>query len=137
MLIEYTKINIFDFYKDVNAYRYLKDRPETIHSENSKAQNPHGVQMTKDIKAKMIEAIDEEIKEHGNKIFFEDLLHELADFGDRNTDRAMAYGLCLLHKKDNYNLIPVDSEIEDESDVLGLMSYDIDQYGNPVQNGLY
>jgi hypothetical protein len=137
MLIEYTKINIFDFYKDVNAYRYLKDRPETIHSENSKAQNPHGVQMTKDIKAKMIEAIDEEIKEHGNKIFFEDLLQELADFGDRNTDRAMAYGLCLLHKKDNYNLIPVDSEIEDESDVLGLMSYDIDQYGNPVQSGLY
>jgi hypothetical protein len=45
--------------------------------------------------------------------------------------------LCLLHKKDNYNLIPVDSEIEDESDVLGLMSYDIDQYGNPVQKGLY
>lgn len=137
MLIEYTKINIFDFYKDVNAYRYLKERPETIHSENSKAQNPHGVQMTTDIKAKMIEVIDEEIKEHGHKIFFEDLLQELSDFGDRNTDRAMAYGLCLLHKKDNYNLMPVDSEIEDESDVLGLMSYDIDQYGNPVQKGLY
>jgi DNA-directed RNA polymerase delta subunit len=137
MLIEYTKINILDFYKDVNAYKYLKERPETIHSENSKALNKWGVQMTKDIKARMIEIMIEEIKEHGHKIWFEDLLQELADFGDRNTDRAMAYGLCLLHKKDNYNLKPKDTKIEDNSDVLGLVSYDIDSNGNPIQVGTY
>ena len=128
MLIEYTKINIFDFYKDVNAYKYLKERPVTIHSENSLARNKYGVQMTKDIKARMIELMIEEIREHGHKIWFEDLLQELADFGDRNTDRAMAYGICLLHKKDNYNLIPVDMEIDDTSDVLGLVEYEY----NPV-----
>lgn len=138
MLIEYTKINILDFYKDVNAYKYLKERPETIHSENSKAQNKWGVQMTKDIKARMIEIIDEEIKEHGDKIWFEDLLQELADFGDRNTDRAMAYGLCLLHKKDNYNLMPKDEGVEDNSDVLGFVEYDIDPLtGNIVQKSYY
>lgn len=137
MLIEFTKINIFDFYKDVNAYKYLKERPETIHSEHSKAVNKYGSQMTKAEKAKLIECIDEEIKENGHKIWFEDLLQELADFGDRNTDRAMAYGLCLLHKKDNYNLMPEDTTIEDNSDVLGFASFSLDANGNPVQDGSY
>ena len=85
----------------------------------------------------MIEIIDEEIKEHGDKIWFEDLLQELADFGDRNTDRAMAYGLCLLHKKDNYNLMPKDTEIEDNSDVLGFSTFTLDSNGNPVRGDFY
>jgi len=137
MLIEYTKINIFDFYKDVEAYKYLKERPETIHSVNSKAQNKWGTQMTKDIKAKMIEIMTDEIQEHGHKIFFADLLQELADFGERNTDRAMAYGLCLLHKRDNYNLIPTVEEEEDNSDVLGLNEYEYDTQGNIVLKTTY
>jgi len=137
MLIEYTKINILDFYKDVNAFRYLKERPETIHSLNSKAQNKWGVQMTGDIKARMIELIIEEIKEYGQNIFFEELLHELADFGDRNTDRAMAYGLCIIHKKDNYSYQPIDTTTEDNSDVIGFSEFGYDSNGNIVQIGTY
>lgn len=132
MLIEHSKINILDFYKDVGAYEYLKERPETIHSENSKAVNKYGVQMTKDIKARMVELMDEEIKEHGHKIWFENLLMELADFGDRNTDEAMAYGICLLHKKDNYNLKVFEQESDDESDILGLNEYEVGPDGNII-----
>lgn len=132
MLIEHTKINILDFYEDVHAWKYLKERPETIHSKNSVANNKYGVNMTKDIKARMIELMDYEIKEHGEKINFEDLLSELADFGDRNTDRAMAYGICLLHKKDNFNVNFVDVSQDDEDDIIGLVEYDFGPDGSII-----
>lgn len=134
MLIEHTKINILDFYEDVQAWKYLKERPETIHSKNSVANNKYGVNMTKDIKARMIELMDLEIKEKGENIFFEDLISELADFGDRNTDRAMAYGICLLHKKDKFNINFVDiSQNNEDEDVIGLIEYEIDPVTGKVR----
>lgn len=136
MLIEHTKINILDFYEDVHAWKYLKERPETIHSKNSVANNKYGVNMTADIKARMIELMTLEISEHGHNIFFEDLITELADFGDRNTDRAMAYGICLLHKKDNFNVNFVDISQDNEDDVIGLVEYEFGPDGSIRQKAI-
>lgn len=58
--------------------------------------------MNKQVKALMINVIDDYIKTNVEDVWFIEILNELADFGIRNTDRAMAFGLCLLHNLDNF-----------------------------------
>ena len=43
------------------------------------------------------------IEENCQDIWFIDLLDELGSYGIRNTDRAIAFGLCLIHDIDLYD----------------------------------
>jgi hypothetical protein len=59
-----------------------------------------------------------------------DLIDELANYGLQNTDRAMAFGLCLIHNIDNYRIQV--TEKEDKKD-LGFKYYKMGYKGIPMQ----
>ena len=102
MLVEYTKIGILDYFKRMNALKYLKEKPESAHNPGTKTRNRYGVHMNKQVKSLLEDLIDDYIRENVEDIWFMDLIDELAVYGRQNTDRAMAFGLCLIHNIDNY-----------------------------------
>ena len=121
MLVEYTKIGILDYFRRNNALKYLKEKPVTAHSPGTLTRNRYGVHMNKQVKALMINVIDDYIKTNVEDVWFIEILNELADFGIRNTDRAMAFGLCLLHNLDNFKRRIVKTE-EKKKDI-GFVYY--------------
>ena len=50
----------------------------------------------------MEDLIDDYIRESSEDIWFLDLIEELTSYGTKNTDRAMAFGICLIHNIDNF-----------------------------------
>lgn len=102
MLVEYTKIGILDYFKRAGGLKYLKERPATAHSPKTVNRNRYGIQMNKHTKAVMEQYMDKYIEESCGDIWFIELLDELANYGLRNTDRAIAFGLCMIHDIDIY-----------------------------------
>ena len=129
MLVEYTKIGILDYFKRMNSLNYLKEKPESAHNPGTKTRNRYGVHMNKQIKSLLEDLIDDYIRENVEDIWFMELLDELSAYGTKNTDRAMAFGLCLIHNIDNYRVQAkhVDQEIED----IGFSKYERDSKGIP------
>ena len=131
MLVEYTKIGILDYFRRNNALKYLKEKPVTAHSPGTLTRNRYGVHMNKQVKALMIDVIDGYIKTNAEDIWFIEILNELADFGLRNTDRAMAFGLCLLHNLDNFKRKIVGTEEKNKD--IGFVYYKLDNRGIPIK----
>jgi hypothetical protein len=131
MLVEYTKIGILDYFRRNNALKYLKEKPVTAHSPGTLTRNRYGVHMNKQVKALMIDVIDGYIKTNVEDIWFIEILNELADFGLRNTDRAMAFGLCLLHNLDNFKRKIVGTEEKNKD--IGFVYYKLDNRGVPIK----
>ena len=131
MLVEYTKIGILDYFKRMNALKYLKEKPESAHNPGTKTRNRYGVHMNKQVKSLMEDLIDDYLRESAEDIWFIDLIDELANYGLQNTDRAMAFGLCLIHNIDNYRMQA--SEIEEEVKDLGFKYYKMGYNGVPMQ----
>ena len=131
MLVEYTKIGILDYFKRMNALKYLKEKPESAHNPGTKTRNRYGVHMNKQVKSLMEDVIDDYIRESWQDIWFMDLLDELASYGTKNTDRAMAFGMCLLHNLDNYRSQAkhVDEQVKD----IGFTKLRLDSRGMPVR----
>ena len=131
MLVEYTKIGILDYFKRMNALKYLKEKPESAHNPGTKTRNRYGVHMNKQVKALLEDLIDDHLREHVQDMWFIDLIDELANYGLQNTDRAMAFGLCLIHNIDNYRMKATnkDEEIKD----IGLKYYKRSHNGTPMQ----
>jgi hypothetical protein len=102
MLVEYTKIGILDYFKRQGGLKYLKERPTTAHSPRSVNRNRYGIQMNKHTKAVMEQYMFKYIEENCEDIWFIELLDELSNYGLKNTDRAIAFGLCLIHNIDIY-----------------------------------
>jgi hypothetical protein len=86
--------------------------------------------MNKQVKALLEDLIDDYIREHVKDIWFMDLIDELANYGLRNTDRAMAFGICLIHNIDNYRM-----RVQEKQDVLdiGLKYYKRGINGTPIK----
>ena len=85
---------------------------------------------------KNFNTMDLHMEEDGSEWDFEDvwfieILNELADFGIRNTDRAMAFGLCLLHNLDNFKRRIVKTE-EKKKDI-GFVYYKLNSQGIPIK----
>jgi len=96
-LVEYTKVRIFDFWKKWAGMKYAKKRPRVIESKNTINRNEFGVAMPTNIKNKGIELIKIDIaSDRLEDYMFMDLLDELADFGNKNTDLGMAFLLAKL-----------------------------------------
>jgi hypothetical protein len=131
MLVEYTKIGILDYFKRMNALKYLKEKPESAHNPGTKTRNRYGVHMNKQVKALLEDLIDDYLRESVEDIWFLDLIDELANYGLQNTDRAMAFGLCLIHNIDNYRM----QVREKEQDIvdIGLRYYKMGYNGLPQQ----
>jgi hypothetical protein len=121
MLIEYTKIGIIDYFKRRNALKYLKEKPKTAHAPGTLTRNRYGLQMNKQTKSVMEQYMDDYIKTNVDDIWFIDLLNELADYGTRNTDRAIAFGLCLIHNVDIFQIQAREKEQKNKK--LGFVYY--------------
>jgi hypothetical protein len=65
--------------------------------------------------------MDDYIKTNVDDIWFIELLNELADYGTRNTDRAIAFGLCLVHNIDIFQMQV--REREEQKEKLGFIYY--------------
>lgn len=124
MLVEYTKINILDYFIKNGATRYLKEKPVSVHERGTLTRNKFGVHMNRQIKEVGIELMAEDIDNNGREIYFKDLLEELRKFGDENTDLAMAYMMCQIH---NYDIAKVrviqEQEKEQEAEVYNFGSW--------------
>ena len=130
MLVEYTKIGILDYFKRMNALKYLKEKPESAHAPGSKVRNRYGVHMNKQVKSLMEDIIDDYIRDSVEDIWFPDLIDELSYYGTRNTDRVFAFGMCLLHNIDNYRMrVKEKEEIQD----IGFKYYKMGTNGTPYE----
>tara|TARA_R110000744_G_scaffold100699_2_gene194293 strand:- start:3349 stop:4362 length:1014 start_codon:yes stop_codon:yes gene_type:complete len=121
MLIEFTRIGIIGYFQRAGGKHFLKERPTTAHSPKTVNRNRYGLQMNKHTKAVMEQFMENYIEENCGDIWFVDLLDELGSYGLRNTDRAIAFGLCLIHDIDLY-----DKQVkkgEEVQDSLGFVYY--------------
>lgn len=126
MLIEYSKTAIMTYFKDVMAQKYMRLRPNlesTLGPTNSR--NEFGQRVNLKEKRLITKLLKSDVAENSYNFFFKDHIIELIDYGDVNTDLAMAHGLCLIHKLDLFPEISedLDNFEERETDPLLSMSY--------------
>lgn len=139
ILFEYTKFAIQTWFKDVNAYRYIRVKPNInrdIVVDNAKQE--YGFKMTsgaKGYKALVTKLLKMEVKDNSQNIYLDKILADLIDYGDENTDIAMAYGAVLVHKLDIFDYITEDLEDDymEEGDILlDMVYYTTDRNGKVV-----
>lgn len=134
LLVEYSKIAIINYFIDVGAERYLKLRPDLRKVLGATtAKNEYGQRMTPDVKILGTKLLKTEVKTNSTNMWFKNVLLDLIDFGDKNTDIAMAYMLILLYKLELFDSIVEDDEFEfDAGDNIydAMTYYDVDNRGN-------
>ena len=86
--------------------------------------------MNKQVKSLLEDLIDDYIRENVRDIWFLDLIDELANYGLQNTDRAMAFGICLIHNIDNFRM-----RVHEKEEVIdiGLKYYKRGRNGIPIK----
>jgi hypothetical protein len=134
MLLEYTKILIKSYFEGVGGLEHLKARPELEgQGYNSKAVNQYGFKMSNQHAMKLItRLLKSEVNENFNKIWFEEILDHLIDFGESNSDLGSAYGMVMVHKLDMFGYL--SDGIEEDTEDVSL----IDDMGHwVVENGEY
>lgn len=133
VLIEHTKTHIIRYFKDVGARKYLKNKPEIQEANIANHKNEVGVKMPNEVKILVTKLLKAEVRDNIGKYWFENIILDLLDYGQRNTDMAMALGIALLHRMDNFDEITDGIEITNEkSQTLepGRGSYYVDLHGN-------
>ena len=136
LLVEYSKIAVISYFKDVGAEKYLKERPDLRKELGpSKAKNEYGQRMTADVKILGGKLLKSEVSNNSSNIWFKSILLDLINFGDGNTDLAMSYMLCLLFKLEIFEDIAEDDvdDYDSGSNVFdAMLYYDIDSHGNVI-----
>jgi hypothetical protein len=134
LLFEYSKIAIEGYFKDVGAEKYLKERPDLRQALGpSKARNEYGQRMTNEVKILGTKLLKSEVNNNSEMIWFKNVLLDLIDFGDKNTDIAMAYMIILLYKLEMFDQIVDDDlgDFDDGNNIFDAMAYyDVDARGN-------
>ena len=119
----------FDFFVKQKATKFLKERPLTADAPWGRVANKYGVHMKSYQKNLVVEYIDEYVKKNVEGIYFMDLLKDLADFGIRNTDMAMAFGIALMHDADNANLRIIEADKAQAGKDYFLPTFSMDANG--------
>jgi hypothetical protein len=119
VLVEYNDDGLLHYFIDNGLTRFLKERPRSADAPYSKVTNRYGIHMKTFQKRLVIELIDEFVRSNVENIYFVELLQELAAFGTINTDRAMAFGMSLIHDMDmTKKLIDREEEKNEEKDFI-------------------
>ena len=104
---------LFTHFIDQGFMKNLKERPLVAESPFSKAENRYGVSM-KDYQKHLLEDLtDDDLKENISNHKFVHLLRELAVYGSKNTDIAMAYGIALIQAYDYRNVLVAEKDAEE------------------------
>ena len=133
VLVEYSKIFIIKYFQDVGADKYLKNKLDLRAHLNDRARNEIGQRMTGEVKNLVTKLLKSEIRDNYSEYWFYDMLMDLTDYGDKNTDIAMALGMCLLFKLEQFDYIS-DGVEEDYSNDKSI--YDIDYYYVDINGNL-
>jgi hypothetical protein len=132
-LLEYTKVVIKTYFEGVGGLSHLKERPNLEgQGYNSRAVNQYGFKMSNQHAFKLItKLLRSEVNENWNKIWFEELLDHLIEFGESNSDLGSAYGMVMIHKLDMFGYLSEGID-EDDND-----SDPIEDFGAwVVENGI-
>ena len=130
LLVEYTKVSIINYFKDVEAdYKHLKQRPD-LQGYNSNATNQYGFKMPNQHAFKLIlRLLKREVENNYNQIWFKEILLHLINFGESNSDLGSAYGMVLVSKLDLFEE-QTDGIDEDRNDGSALLDFDTFVYEN-------
>lgn len=144
ILFEYTKFHIIRYFKDVGAQKYIRARPQLEETGTTGHGNKEGVKMTSVVKSVLTKCLKEEVKENIHKNFFELIILDLMNYGEKNTDISMTYGIVKIHQMDIFGEISdgiemtyapgASQEFTGESyylDVNGILK--IQSFGNSPQ----
>lgn len=131
VLVEYNDDGLLKYFIKNKMQRYLKERPRSADSPNSKATNKYGVHMKSFQKKLLTELVDEYIKKHSEDIFFLKLLNELAVYGKKNTDRVMSFGMALIHAMDAERRI-YNAKEEEEADKMHIPHFGRNSQGHII-----
>jgi hypothetical protein len=103
ILIENNRYRMVGYYKD-NSYIYLlKEEPGPKNKFYATAKKENfGIRATKTSKLMMEGCINDYTKDYCDLIPEIELLREFQVYGEQNTDRAMAFGWCLVSLEDEY-----------------------------------
>lgn len=112
ILFEYTKFHIIRYFIDVGAEEFIKMRPNLEEAGTNNHKNTYGIKMTSLVKSVLIKLLKLEVKDNIHKCFFMNVILDLLNFGEKNTDIGMTYGICLLHRLDIFPEITEDIEID-------------------------
>lgn len=128
LLVEYTKIAIIQYFKDVEGTDYLQERPDLSGTGyTSRAQNQYGFKMSNAHAWKLtLRLLKSEVNINFNNIWFTEILEHLLDYGESNSDLGSAYGMVLIAKLDMFGEISegIEREPEERSVIDGMGFYD-------------
>jgi len=114
VLCEYNDDGLLKYFINKGFARLLKLRPRSIDAPLSTATNKYGIHMKDHQKRILTDLVDEYIKRHIDDIYFMGLLKEMAVFGKKNTDRVMAFGMCLLFAEDDKSSVRDSDDMGDD-----------------------
>lgn len=103
LLVEYTKIAIINYFKDVEGTIHLKARPDLASTAGytSRAKNEFGFRMANHHSWKLtLRLLKSEINLNFNNYWFIEILEHLVDYGESNSDLGSALGMVLISKLD-------------------------------------
>ena len=138
ILVEHTKTHIIRYFIDVGARKYLKDKPDIEEAGTQNHRNTIGVKMPQQVKEVITKLLKLEVKENIHKCYFLNVILDLLKYGSENTDIAMAYGIALLFRMDQFDEITEGIESRINSDKTynpGAGSYYVDMNGNLKMQG--
>jgi len=123
-LVEYSKIMIINYFEDCGAQKYLKEKP-ILRNEAiaNKGRQTYGVHVKAEMKSIITRLLKQEVNNNSANIWLDLILLDLIDYGDENTDIAMAFGMVLISKLDMFDDISDDIEEYDDGDILMDMEY--------------
>ena len=104
ILIESNRYRMISWFEE-NGYKYLlSPTPQGVWKFfRSRIINSIGVRMTKDVKEDYLEGLIEDyIDFYCDYIPSRELLQECLEYGSTNTDRVMAFGICLMLVKEQH-----------------------------------
>ena len=129
MLVEYTKIAIINYYKDVGAHAFLKQKPDLEGAGyTSKAKNIYGFKMPNQHSSKLIlRLLKAEVNLNFNNYWFMEILSHLIEYGESNSDLGSALGMVLISKLDMFGEISegIEEEPGEENLLEGMGFYEV------------
>lgn len=111
VLFEYTKFHIMRYFYDVGAEQYVRQRPMIEEANTQNHRNKDGLKMTTVVKNVGTKLLKSEVRNDIHKNFFREVILDLMNYGDENTDIAMAYMMCLFHRMDIFDEVTENIEI--------------------------